>query len=96
MKETVLQIDHGPRVRMCPDTMDRLVAAGRMDPEFQREDVKRLLAGLAPVRARFQPGSPPPVAAAPYPGAVVNPLGPPTISGTTFSIDIGVSTRVGF
>jgi hypothetical protein len=48
------------------------------------------------VVARFEPTGPAPVAAAPYPGAVVNPLGPPTISGTTFSIDIALQnpTRV--
>jgi len=94
--EAVLQLDHGRRLRYCPDTMDALVAAGRMDPEFMREDIRRMLAGPAPVRARFEPSGAPPVAAAPYPGAVVNPLGPPTISGTTFSIDIALQnpTRV--
>jgi len=90
-KPTVLQIDHGPRVQVCDDTLAALVAAGRMDPEFERmrfRDAEQFIA------ARWE--GPPAVAAAPYPGAVVNPLGPPTISGTTFSIDIALQnpTRV--
>ena len=91
--ETVLQHDHGPRLRYCPDTMDALVALGRMDPEFQRLDFKKFGQFVA---ARFEPQGTPPVMAAPYPGAVVNPIGPPTISGSTFSIDIALQnpTRV--
>jgi hypothetical protein len=90
MKETVLQINHGRRVGYCPDTMDSLVAAGRMDPE-----IRRMLRN-PDVRARFEPAGSPQTMAAPFPGAVVNPLGPPTISGTTFSIDIALQnpTRV--
>lgn len=93
--ESTLQIDHGSRVRYCPSTMDELVAAGRMDPEFQRMDLFRVAGPI--IRARFEPVGPPPVqAVAPYPGAVVNPLGPPTISGSTFAIDIALQnpTRV--
>ena len=88
MKETVLQLDHGRRVDYCPDTLDTLIRAGQADPEFLRSG--RFVA------ARFEPTGSPPVAAAPYPGAVVNPLGPPTISTTTFTIDIALQnpTRV--
>ena len=94
--ETVLQIDHGRRLRYCPDTMDALVAAGRMDPEFVRRDLARFAKAGRFVAARFEPAGPDPVAAAPYPGAVVNPIGPPVISGSTFSIDIALQnpTRV--
>ena len=85
--ERTLKLDHGSRVRYCPDTMDTLVRAGQMDPEFLR---------IPDVMARFEPTGPPPVAAAPYPGAVVNPLGPPVITGSTFTIDIALQnpTRV--
>jgi len=90
-KPAVLQIDHGPRVMVCDDTMATLVAEGRMDPEFERmrfRDAEQFIA------ARWE--GPPAVAAAPYPGAVMNPLAPPSFSGTIFQIDIALQnpTRV--
>ena len=90
-KPVVLQIDHGPLVTVCDDTAAALVAAGRMDPEFERMRFRDAEAFIA---ARWE--GPPAIAAAPYPGAVVNPLGPPSISGTTFTIDIALQnpTRV--
>jgi hypothetical protein len=62
-----------------------------MDPEFERA---RFKAASDFVAARFE--GPPAVAAAPYPGAVVNPLAAPTFSGTVFQIDIALQnpTRV--
>jgi hypothetical protein len=87
----VLQIDHGAGVTYEPSTVDELVAAGRMDPEFERMDFRKV-EGII----RASAGAPLEVRAAPYAGAVTNPLGPPTISGTTFSIDIALQqpTRV--
>lgn len=93
MKSNVLQHDHGRAVMYDLDTAVQLAAAGRMDPELARMFARA--SGYS--AARFDPASvPAPVMAAPNPGAVTNPLGPPTISGTTFSIDIALQnpTRV--
>jgi hypothetical protein len=82
----MLQIDHGPRVCVDTETLLECVRAGHADPELLRMAARA--AGLKSADGF--------VAAAPNPGAVVNPLAPPTISGTTFSIDIALQnpTRV--
>lgn len=87
----VLKLDHGRRISYDPATMAGLVAQGRMDPELMRMGIRSAFGFTA---ARFE--GPPPVAAAPYPGAVVNPLAAPTFDGTTFQIDIALAnpTRV--
>jgi hypothetical protein len=100
--EAVLTHDHGDRVFVDPMLAMGLVAAGRMDPELLRQQARReiIRAGLRSaddfVAARFEPGAPAPVQAAPFAGAVVNPLGAPTISGTQFTIDLALQnpTRV--
>jgi len=95
---TTLTRDHGDRVRVELPTLEELVARGQADPELLRMELRRLGVSHADsfTAARFQPVTAPPVQAAPYPGAVMNPLAPPTISGTTFSIDIALQdpTRV--
>jgi len=91
----VLKEYHGSAVQFEPGTLEALVAAGKADPELLREiDGFRSVGDF--VAARFDPSGAPPVAAAPFPGAVVNPLGPPSISGTTFTIDLALAnpTRV--
>jgi hypothetical protein len=91
-------MDHGDRVQVETATLEEIVAVGRADPELLRMEYRRM--GLKSAEdfsfARFEPQTAPPVQAAPYPGAVINPLAPPTISGTTFSIDIALQnpTRV--
>jgi hypothetical protein len=93
----VLQHDHGSKVNYDPMLAMGLVACGRMDPEVLREQIRRSFRSAgAFTAARFEPAGAPPVAAAPFPAAVVNPLGPPTITGTQFSIDIALQnpTRV--
>jgi hypothetical protein len=88
-----LKYDHA-RVDMDSGTAASLIAAGLMDPEIERARFAR--AGQFHA-ARYMPVVAPPVqAVAPYPGAVANPLAPPTIVGTTFSIDIALQqpTRV--
>lgn len=96
--KSMLREHHGDRVNIELPTLAEIVAAGKADPELLRMEFDRM--GLrragAFSAARFEPAGDPPVAAAPYAGAVVNPLAPPTISGTTFSIDIALQnpTRV--
>jgi hypothetical protein len=96
--ETMLKEYHGKRVHVELPTLAELVAVGRADPELLRTEFARM--GLRSAgsfsAARMDPAAPAPTQAAPYPGAVVNPLAPPTISGTTFSIDIALQnpTRV--
>jgi len=84
---------HGERVHVDPATLALLVAAGRADPELLRMHYQ---AESARIAARFEPGLPAPVQAAPFPGAIVNPLGPPTISQTNFTVDLALRnpTRV--
>jgi hypothetical protein len=96
MKTNVLQHDHGSRVRFDPSDLARLVLAGKADPELMNIELARC--GIRSAdgfsAARFVGSAP--TMAAPYPGAVVNPLAPPSFSGTTFSIDIALAnpTRV--
>lgn len=98
--EAILKHDHGSRVSFCPDTMDTLERAGHIDPELVRMANRAAWAKLGIknaedfTMARFAGAAP--VMAAPYPGAVVNPLSPPSFSGTTFQIDIALQqpTRV--
>jgi len=98
MRNRALAMDHGPRVNIELPTLAEMVAVGRADPELLRSEFARM--GLKSAdgfaAARFEPAGDPPVAAAPYPGAVINPLAAPTISGTTFTIDIALQqpTRV--
>jgi hypothetical protein len=98
MRDRALTMDHGDRVQVETATLEEIVAVGRADPELLRMEYRKL--GLKSAdgftAARFEPQTAPPVQAAPYPGAVINPLAPPTISGTTFSIDIALQnpTRV--
>jgi hypothetical protein len=91
--ESVLQHDHGSKVIYEPGVMDALVAAGRMDPELRRMGLRSARGFVA---ARFEPVTAPPVQAAPYPAAVTNPLGPPTISTTQLTLDLALQnpTRV--
>jgi hypothetical protein len=60
-----------------------LVASGRMDPELLRMQIAHRVSARAErfVAARFEPVAAHRSQAAPFPGAVVNPLGPPTFSG---------------
>jgi hypothetical protein len=83
---------HGPAVEYELPTLEELVMFGKADPELLRMEYAR----PPDVMARFDPQADPPVQAAPYPGALVYPLGAPTVSGTTFSIDIALAnpTRV--
>lgn len=93
MKPVILQHDHGTHVQFDPALAATLASLGRMDPELARMHARA--AGFS--AARFEPAAvPAPVMAAPFAGAVTNPLGPPTISGTTFSIDLALQqpTRV--
>src|SRR5262245_34081763 len=85
--------EHHERVFVDPSTMAMLVALGKADPELLR---MHLRAESGVVAARFDPQSQAPVMAAPFPGAVVNPLSPPTITGTTFTVDLALNnpTRV--
>jgi hypothetical protein len=87
---------HGPTVDIELPTLEELVAVGKADPELLRMEYKRTWDRLPDVMARFDPQSSPPVQAAPYPGSLTYPLGPATISGTTFSIDLALAnpTRV--
>jgi hypothetical protein len=92
-----LQHDHGDRVFFDPAMAMGLVQCGRMDPEILREQLRRTFKSNGSfTAARFEPVTSPPVAAAPYPAAVVNPLGPPTFTGTAFTIDVALQnpTRV--
>lgn len=89
----VLQHDHGNRVDIDPAVLHSLVLAGRADPELLRMAARK--------HFRYADGfvaanGPVPVMAAPYPGAVVNPLAPPTFTTTLLSIDIALQnpTRV--
>jgi hypothetical protein len=95
--DTVLQHDHGLRVSYDPFTLAGLVQAGKADSEILNVELARagLRSAQAYSAARFEGGTAP-VQAAPFSGAVVNPLAPPTISGTTFSIDVALEypTRV--
>jgi hypothetical protein len=87
---------HGSRVAVELPTLEQIVAAGKADPELLRMELARMGLKSAEgfVAARFE--GPPPVQAAPYQGAVVNPLAPPTIATTVFSIDFALQqpTRV--
>jgi hypothetical protein len=87
-----LSIHHGPNVEIEMPTMADLVSANQADPELLRMMLKEEgLRGLDQFRSAGEF-----VAAAPFPAAIVNPLGPPTISGTTFTVDIALNnpTRV--
>jgi hypothetical protein len=93
----VLKHDHGSVVQYDLDTLAGLCLAGKADPELLRESVRRDEAKrLALPSEGFVAAAGPDVAAAPYPGAIVNPIGPPTITGTTFTIDFALAnpTRV--
>jgi hypothetical protein len=89
----LLNVHHGERVFVDPETLAVLVAQGKADPELLRSQFSSWGEKIA---ARFEPQVPAPVMAAPFPGAVTNPLGPPTISGTTFTVDLALRspTRV--
>jgi hypothetical protein len=93
--EIMLKTYHGERVDIELPTLSDIVQAGKADPELLRMGLKS--AGER-VMARFDPRSVgmPDIMAAPYPGAVVNPLGPPTISTTNFTVDLALRnpTRV--
>jgi len=82
----MLTLDHGPAVEIELPTLEDLVAANMADPEFLRREIERM--GFKSADSF--------VAAAPLPGAVVNPLGPPTVSGSTFTVDLALAnpTRV--
>jgi hypothetical protein len=85
---------HGSRVGYDLQMLQNLVHAGLADPELLRMQFRS--AGER-VAARFQPTADDPmVAAAPYASAIVNPLSPPTITGTTFAIDLALKepTRI--
>jgi hypothetical protein len=87
MKNSILQHDHGSAVRMDPELAVHLARLGRMDPELAKLHARA--SGFT--AASFDPATvPAPVMAAPFAGAVTNPLGPPSFSGTTFSIDIAL------
>jgi hypothetical protein len=92
--EHVLQYDHGSRVHVDPALAIALATSGRMDPELLR--MQGILSAERFSAARFEPVAAPPVAAAPFAGAVSYPLGPPAISGSTFTIDLALQnpTRV--
>jgi hypothetical protein len=97
MRNRSLAMDHGPRVHVEVPTLAELAAVGRADPELLRMEFDRLRLKQADdfVAARFEP-------------AALRqcrqhrsrcgrqPAGPPTISGTTFTIDIALQnpTRV--
>jgi len=83
----VLKQYHGERIHMDPETLAILAAQGKADPELLRMWLRQEGDLIA---ARFEPQSPAPVMAAPFPGAVINPLSPPTISGTTFTVDLAL------
>ena len=88
MKTNVLRHYH-ERVSHDPFDLYGLVAAGQADPELLRMQLR----GRPDIMAS---GALPDVMAAPFPGAVVNPLAPPSISGTSFTIDLALQnpTRV--
>src|SRR5262245_12590072 len=86
--EMRFEIDHGPAVQFELPTLAEIVAIGDADPELLRM-------GLRSAGA-FTAAAGPDVQAAPLPGAIVNPISPPTISGSTFTIDLALAnpTRV--
>ena len=89
----MLRTDHGPAVQIELPTLAELVACGGADPELLRQEMRRM--GIRSAGA-FTAAAGPDVQAAPYPAAIVNPLGPPSITGTTFTIDFALNnpTRV--
>jgi hypothetical protein len=93
MNPVILQHEHDGRVSMDPELAVHLARIGRMDPELARMHAR----AHGFTAAQFSPAAQPaPVMAAPFAGAITNPLGPPAFSGTTFSIDIALQqpTRV--
>ena len=93
----MLKHDHGAAVEYDLGTLAGLALAGRADPELLREAVRQREAErLALPFEGYSAAAGPDVAAAPNPGAIVNPIGPPTISGTTYTIDFALAnpTRV--
>jgi hypothetical protein len=92
------QIPNGVEIEL--PTLAEMVAYGQADPDLLHREMVR--AGIVSASHFSQadhtalPSGPPQVAAAPYAGAVGYPLGPPTLSGSTFSIDIALAnpTRV--
>lgn len=91
----MLKHDHGDAVQIEMPTLAELVAVGHADPELLREELRRT--GLVSASHFSAAQVAPPVrATSPYSDAVVYPLGPPTITGTQFSIDIALAnpTRV--
>lgn len=97
MNRQALTMPHA-RVTVELATLSDCVAYGKADPELLRMEYKDLAArshgGFS--AARFEPEAVPPVAAAPYAGVIENPLAPPVITGTTYSIDLALQnpTRV--
>lgn len=90
----MLQRDHGPAVQIDIATLAEITACGGADPELLRQEMRRM--GIRSAGAFTAATGEPPVQAAPLPGVIVNPIGPPTISGSTFTIDLALAnpTRV--
>src|SRR3954453_17247860 len=87
---------HGERVHIELPTLHEIVAAGRADPELLRMELPR--AGIRPAGSFSAAGfdGQAPTRAAPQPGVIATPLGPPVISGTQFTVDLALNnpTRV--
>lgn len=83
-------------------TLEGLVKSGHADPHLLEERVREMQAigalgeFVAASTTMWQPPGTPPVAAAPYSSPIAHPLGPPTISTTTFTVDLALNnpTRV--
>jgi hypothetical protein len=94
----VLKVDHGERVGMDINMLAALVASGHADPELLNTHARMqgLVSADGISLARFQPLEESPTAAAPNQGAVVNPLGAPSITGASYTVDLALNnpTRV--
>lgn len=92
---------NGERVFMEDLTLASLVKSGQADPALLRERIADLamfdaVGDYVAASTMWSPPGPAPVAAAPYPSPIAHPLGPPTISTTSFTVDLALKnpTRV--